>query len=229
MAITRSFAPVNVSTTNQVTVTYSNVTVGDLVIISTNLYTTGIHVTGITGGGVPASGAGSFQKAILLDDATNAVHLEVWWGIANATGSHTATVAYSASVSALFIDQCAVGFTAGLGSTTPWNVVASNTISNTTNPTWNYPSGSPDSRSLAVYWGWGIFNSTAAAGSTSGFTYNTSAQDGSVLCASNPSLSASTAYQPNGTGSPSDVSSALGVIFSAANPSTQNSNFFMLF
>ncbi len=138
---------------------------------------------------------------------------EIWYGKVATTGTSTVTVTWSSSVASQTPEYSAQEFTAGLGTGTVWGVDHSGTLNNTSSSTTTtYPSLSP-SGTGELYFGY-LTDNTATGGSTSGFTYASTAQGNQVTY--NPNVSSPNAYQPTGTQTPAGISSALAAIFTAS-------------
>ena len=207
--ITREIAnfPQNSESYGNNSITIDPVKVGDLVVLSMQLHTTGISITGITGGNT-----GSWQRAVSYNNTgTDTLHYEVWWGVATATGASAVNISYSGDVSQWAIELIADSFTTA--STLPWGVVTSGGSSNPSSGSASWPSLTSSNLTDQLYWGASEEESSATSSPTPGFTSNNTSHGNCFLY--NGGLAPSTAYAPTCGESPADVSTAVGVIFSA--------------
>ena len=190
--------------------------VGDLLILESQIHSTTTTVTGVTG-----TGTGTWALAQRYVDTTNGVITEeIWWAVATATGSTTINVAYSASVAALTPELVADSFVPA--SVTPvWSVVAGNGAAGTANSTITFPSLKSGTSANQLYWGYVESTGSAAAGSTSGFTYTPTTDLTGNLTTYDAGLAASTNNTPTASQG-ADNYTASAVIFadSAPTPAT---------
>jgi IPT/TIG domain len=185
--------------------------VGDLVVLSMQLHTTGISITGITGGNV-----GNWQRALTYTNTgTDTLYYEVWWGVATSTGPSTVSIAYSADVSQWAIELIADSFTTA--STLPWAVVTSGGSSNPSSTTASWPALTSNNLADQLYWGASEEESNATSSPTPGFTSDLTSHGNCFVY--DGGLAPSTRYAPTCGESPADVSTAVGVIFSAGSAS----------
>ena len=142
-------------------------TVGDVLVVYAEVDATGHTVSSVTGGGVSTWAQGAqFSGANGTDE-------EIWFGTVATAGASIITFTWSSSISSDSAEYGAQEFSAGLGASTVWALDGSggtNGISSTTVP---LPSLTP-STSDELYFGYGEVANTAAAGSTSGFTFTVS-------------------------------------------------------
>ena len=206
-----SFFPVTSETLGDNSIMINPVKVGDLVVLSMQLHTTGISVTGITGGN-----AGSWQRAIAYSNTgTDALYYEVWWGLATTTGPSAINISYSANVSQWAIELIADSFTTA----TPlsWAVVTSGGSSNPSASSASWPALKSNGLADQLYWGASEEESSATFSPTAGFTSDLTAHGNCFV--HDGALAPSTTYAPTCGESPADVSTAVGVIFSAGSAS----------
>lgn len=199
--------------TAQVTQSIDTGAVGDIVVVSIGYNTTTVHATGITDTGSKFSWQSS---AVTSSVGTGNSHgAETWYGIRTSTGATTLTVAFSGSVSSVWVEIGAVQIRSGsFGSGTAWTVKGNFLASTTNFPSiTSYASGAEQG-----YVGGQVDIGTAAAGSTSGFTYYT--HSGNVLT-QNLALGTNTAYSPNFT--TSSGAACTGVIVSASASGSESS------
>ena len=201
------YFPVSSETLGDSSIMINPVKVGDLVVLSMQLHTTGISITGITGGNV-----GSWQRAVAYTNTgTDTLYYEVWWGVATATGPSAVNISYSANVSQWAIELLADSFTTG--STLPWAVVTSGGSSNPSASSASWPALESSSLADQLYWGASEEESSATSSLTPGFTSDLTAHGNCFVY--DGALAPSTTYAPTCGESPADVSTAVGVIFSA--------------
>jgi RHS repeat-associated protein len=167
---------------------------------------TSFSVSSISGGGVTTwSKAVRFSTSACCDE-------EIWYGKVATAGASTITATWSASVASQPIEYSAQEFSASTGTGTTWAVDHTGTLNNTvSSTTTTYPSLSPSSTG-ELYFGY-LTDNSATGGSTTGFTYDTTAVSNQVTF--NPSVSSPSAYQPTGTQTPAGTSSALAALFTA--------------
>lgn len=145
--------------------------------------------------------------------------VELWLGTVSATGSSTATVSFSSSVSGMAIGLYAQEFTNGTGASTTWREDVGAGL-NGSSAAVTFPTVTPSLTSGELYVGFANTASTASAGSTSGFTYDT-ATDGLFIF--NPSVSATST--PTASQSPSAVYASVAVLLRAGVPSTSSTHY----
>ncbi len=183
------------------------VKVGDLVVLSMQLHTTGISITGITGGNV-----GKWQRAIAYrNTGSDTLYYEMWWGVATATGSSTVNISYSANVSQWAIELIVDSFTTA--SPLPWAVVTSGGSSNPASSSASWPALESNGLADQLYWGASEEESSATSSPTAGFTSDLTSHGNCFVY--DGALAPSTTYAPTCGESPADVSTSVGVIFSA--------------
>ena len=207
--ITRESAnfPLNNESFGNNTMTINPLKVGDLVVLSMQLHTTGISVTGITGGNT-----GGWQRAISYNNTgTDTLHYEVWWGVATSTGPSAVNITYSGDASQWAIELIADSFTTA--SALPWAVVTSGGSSNPSSSSASWPALTSSGLADQLYWGASEEESEATSSPTPGFTTGVTANGNCFVY--DGGLVPSTTYAPTCGESPADVSTAVGVIFSA--------------
>ena len=121
----------------------------------------------------------------------------------------------SASVSADYTGLASQEFSSSSGTSTTWSVDTSGGINNAAATAVTFPKLTP-SGTGELYFGYAAVANTAAAGTTSGFTYATTA-DGDVATYD---TNVSSAIQPAATQSPSGVSGATAVLIEATGAGT---------
>jgi RHS repeat-associated protein len=180
---------------------------GDLMAIAIQIPTTTRTVSSISGGGVTTwTKATGFSGSVGSDE-------EIWYGKVSSTGSSTITVTWSGSVSSEATEYSAQEFSSGFGSGTTWAVDKTGTLNNASSNTLTYPSLSPTGAG-ELYFGYVGVPNTPSAGSTSGFTYDATAQGNQVTYSID--VSSPSAYQPTASQSPAGISSSLGTVFTAS-------------
>jgi hypothetical protein len=180
-------------------------TIGDVLAVFAEVGTTGATVSSVSGGGVTTWTKGAQFIG------TGGVDTEIWFGKVTATGTSTATFAWSSSIAGHITEYGAQEFTAGLGATTVWALDKSGTSNGPSSTTVPYPSLTP-SRGGELYFGYAEVVNTAGTGSTAGFTYVVTANGNSALYDPN----VTTTVAPTATQSPAGLSTAVGVLLSVA-------------
>lgn len=161
------------------TISLNNQQAGNLILIAAAVDSTSNWVNSITGGGATWS-----QVGVKFTGSTNARIITLWQGTVTATGAQTATMNITGGAP----DIRAGGgeFHSSVGS---WALDGSQgNLDGSGTATW--PSLTP-SGSGRLYFGFAIDSGTAVAGSTSGYTYNVTAQGNGA--AWNPNVSAASA------------------------------------
>jgi hypothetical protein len=184
--------------------------VGDLVVLSMQLHTIGITITGISGGNVA-----SWASATAYDNtATDALHFEEWWGVANAVGPAPLTITYSSSAANNWqIELISDSFTTGSSET--WSVVTGGgTSGNGTPVVWPLlTSGTARSQ---LYWGASEEETAGGTTTTPGFVNQLTQTPNNNCFVYGGSISPSTAYSPDCAETPPPKPwTAIGVIFAA--------------
>lgn len=141
----------------------SNQGLGNLLIVEViNFSNSTVWCTGLTGGG-----ATWVQAGVKFSGSTNAFSAAVFLGTITATGSQTATPTWSGTAPAAYGIACHE-FASSVGS---WSFIVQGNLDSA--GTANWPSLTAQSGDL--YFGYAANQATATAGSTSGYTYNASA------------------------------------------------------
>src|SRR5664280_1174538 len=185
---------------------------GDLVVLSMQLHTTiaGSAVTGVSGGNVA-----TWTQAVAYNNSgTDTLHYEVWWGIANAAGASTASLAYSSAVTNLgspSIELISDSFTTG--SAASWSVVASGGNSGSGNPVL-WPSLTTGTAPSQLYWGASEEETAGGTTSTPGFISQLTAHNNCFLY--NGTIATSNPGAPDCSATGSAAWTAAGVTFAAS-------------
>ncbi len=180
--------------------------VGDLVTLAVKIASATVTASGVSGGGVA-----TWSRAEGPYAGYSGYDLELWSGTVTATGSSTVTVSFSGSVSAVNVGLAAQEFTSSSGSSTTWAVDTGGAIDNASSTTATFPKLTP-SGTGEVYFGYDAIAQTGSAGSTSGFTYATTA-DADVVTYD---TDVTGAVQPTATQSPAGVSGGVAVLVTAS-------------
>ena len=206
-------------TTN--TITTQNV--GDLIVVDVN--TGNSSPTGPSISSIATSGTGvisNWSRVGFLAGNSTVNRVEMWEGTVSTIGSTTITVTPSATLGNTD-EITAMEYTAsGINAGSTWSVDGKNTNVSSGSSTVTYPSITSQYQS-ELYVGYAqVQNTPATAGSTSGFQYVVTGE--SNLLTYNPSLSASTTYQPTGNQNSSGSASTIGAVFVADVASTAINN-----
>ena len=195
--------------TGVTTLSVSPSTVGDALALSIKVSSSSISVSSISGGGVS-----SWSK---LEGYTgySGHDLELWMGKVTTTGSSTVTVTFSGSVSSTGVELVSQEFASGYGSATVWAKDTASGQSNSSSTTVSFPSLTP-AGSGELYAGYASVSNTGEAGSTSGYTYDTTL-DGNLFIF-NPDVSSNSA--PTGLVSPASTSGTVGALIEASEPTS---------
>ena len=182
--------------------------IGDLVILSMQLHTPSISISNVTGGNV-----GQWSRAVSYNNAgTDTLHYEVWWGISTGTGSSNVQVTYSASTANWPIELISTSYSTGSPAT--WASIASGGTSGPSSTLVTWPALRSSTGGSQIYWGASEEESTGTSTSTPGFSSERTANVNCFLF--NGTLNPSTTYAPTCGEAPANVSTAVGVIFSAS-------------
>jgi RHS repeat-associated protein len=187
--------------------------VGDAIVLGVELLSSSVTVSSISGGG------STWRK--LTSNSTGGDDNELWLGTVATTGSSTITVTYSGSVSSDWIELSAQEYSDGFGASASWTTDTSG-VANTTSSstTVALPSLTP-SGANELYVGLASVDNYAAAGSTTGFTYELTPA-GNML-AFNPNVSSS--VSPTATQSPSGTYKSIAVLLKANTPATATTHY----
>jgi RHS repeat-associated protein len=182
--------------------------VGDVIALTTLTWSPSTYPSSISGGGVT-----TWTKAVDYPVTGYGYDAQIWYGKVTTTGSSTITVSYPASVSSDWIEFTAQEFSSTAGSGTTWGVDHTGTQANGSSTTMTYPSLSP-SGAGELYYGYADgMGGIASAGSTSGFTYDTTPAENEVAYDTN--VSSPSTYQPTTPQAAAGPSLAVAVTFTA--------------
>ncbi len=188
------------------TLTVSPKTVGDVLAVFAQVSSaTGTTVSSVSGGGVT-----TWTKAMQFNGSVGA-DAELWYGKVTTTGSSTITFKWSGSITGHIAEYGAQEFSAGLGASTVWAMDKAGSLNGASSTSVPFPSLTP-SATGELYFGYSVVANTAAAGTTTGFTYGVTAEANAVAYDTN----VSGAVSPAGTQSPAGTSSAVGMLLSAS-------------
>ena len=197
--------PFNSESAMDASITVTPQKVGDLLVLSDQLHSTSIRVTAVSGGN-----AGSWQLAGQYVDTPNTLTYQVWYAVATSVGSSKISLAYSATTT-LPVELVVDSFTTSQA--VAWKVVASGGSSNTASSTVTFPTLTTGTAPGELYWGASEEHGTGFAGSTPGYVYDQTSEANLFLY--NSTLAPNSVTSPTGGETPSAVSTAIGVIFSA--------------
>ena len=147
------------------TLAVSPKTAGDVLVVFAQAGTATVGtVSSVSGGGVTTwTKAAQFAGSVGGDE-------EIWYGKVTTTGSSTITFKWSGTSTGHVLEYGAEEFSAGLGASTVWATDKTGTLNNASSTSVPLPSLTP-STSGELYFGYSLVANTAAAGSTSGFTF----------------------------------------------------------
>jgi hypothetical protein len=182
---------------------------GDALVLSVKITSATATVTSVTGGGATA-----WTRLVSFQDNTSR-DLELWLAKVSATGTSSITVGFSSSVATNSVELTAQEFTAGLGSSTSWTKDSAAGQNNASSTTIALPPLTPTGTG-ELYFGYSRSPGEVLAGSTTGFTYDPTADGNMVLF--DPSVSSAVA--PTSTQSPANTSSAVGALIKASSAGT---------
>src|ERR1700676_5114637 len=155
--------------------------VGDVLAVVSEQDNNGEIVNSISGGGVT-----TWTNAIRYVGVGERRASEIWYGVVTATGSSTITFNLSIPTSGMIAEYEVQEFTAGLGSGAVWTLDTTGHFEvNPASTNLIYPSLTP-AVAGELYFGFNDMPSTPSAGTTTGFTYFTTADSNQV--AYNPSV-----------------------------------------
>ncbi|HET9174066.1 MAG TPA: hypothetical protein VFN56_02155 [Candidatus Saccharimonadales bacterium] len=190
--------------TGNTSVADSPVTKGDLLVLFS--HTTGnATISGISGGGVS-----SWTKVTTYNAASGAQgNVEMWRGVVNVVGASTINVTYTGTVTAS--DVAVQEYTMGSSNGT-WAIDTSGTANATSATTINYPTlTAQNSSELYTGYAWGA--NTMSAGTTSGFTYLTTAAN--KYLAYDLSVTGGVAYTPTASQATAGAYASIGAMIEA--------------
>jgi hypothetical protein len=184
---------------------------GDALVLMVHIVASTATVSSVSGGG--ATGWTRYQQFKDVPSWSGQPHdTEIWLGTVTTAGSSTINVSYSASVGSVDTDLAAQEFSSGLGPTTSWSKdtgAGQDNVSSSTNVL--FPTMTPAS-SGELYFGYAWVQGTSSAGSTSGVSYDVTA-DGNLVCFD---TSVSSALTPIGSQPDSLPSASMGVLITAS-------------
>lgn len=185
--------------------------VGDYVLVSVKISSASISVSSISG-----TPWGTWTRLFQYVDTARGGTYEIWGApvtVAHATVLQTATVTWSSAIGTTGTEFFAQEFSwTGGGAGVVWRVAASGqNIVTGSSGTVTWPGLTSAASGDQLYFGACRVGNTAAAGSTSGFTYSTVDGNGD-LALYNVSLAGSTTYTPACTQSPAGAYSTWGII-----------------
>jgi len=188
------------------TLSVNPATAGDAWVLGIKISSGTLSVSSVSGGGA------TWTKLTSSADASQAREVEEWLGTITTTGSSTITVTYSGDVSSINTEIDAQEFTNSTGAGTTWTEdVVGASQNDTASTTITFPSLTPTSAG-ELYVGFGRAESGASAGSTTGFTYETSTNSNPYIF--NPNVSG--AVSPTGTQAPAGASVTVGSLIKAS-------------
>ncbi|MGD0381748.1 MAG: IPT/TIG domain-containing protein, partial [Acidimicrobiales bacterium] len=209
VSITAAGTMASAASTGVTTLAVTPQHVGDLMLLAVKVASTSVSASSVSGGGV-----GTWTRAEGPYTGYAGHDIEIWKGTVSTTGASTITVTFSGSVTSIATGLVSQEFS-GAGSGTAWSVDTGAGISNASSATVTFPKLTP-SASGELYFAYDAVANTAAAGTTSGFTYGLT-PDGNVATYD---TDVSAATQPVTTQSPAGVSGGLGVLITATGSST---------
>lgn len=178
---------------------------GDLMILSDQLHSTSVYVSAVSGGN-----SSTWLLAEQFVDTSNNLTYQVWYAVATGTGPANITLTYSAAAS-LQVELVADSFTTSRAVT--WNVVTVGGVSNLNSTSVTFPTLTSGAAPGELYWGASEEHKTGVAGNTPGFVYGQTVNGNEYLY--NADLGTNSTYSPIAGQTPTDVSTSVGVIFSA--------------
>lgn len=197
--------------TGTTTLAVAPTAVGDCLVLATNLTSVSLSVASVAGGGVttwarvanPFVGSGST--------------VDMWMGIVTTAGSSTITITGSASLAAVTVRLIAQQFTSILGSGTQWALAITGTgVTNTSSTTVTFPTVTPTGTNQ-VYVGYAeTANAALTSGATAGYTVQLDSGNNAFIYGPN----VATVQSPTAVQTSAGVSSAIGVMLTAGEPTT---------
>ncbi|HVA02985.1 MAG TPA: IPT/TIG domain-containing protein [Acidimicrobiales bacterium] len=177
--------------------------VGDVLVVMAEEDNNTVTVSSMSGGGVT-----TWNRAIQYDGVGEPREYDLWYGTVTATGSSTINVTWSGPLGGMTAEYEVQEFGAGLGPGTGWSLDTTNSQENPSSTTVTYPSLTP-AASGELYFGFMDMPQTPSAGSTSGFTYATTADANQI--AYNPAVGSGT-VQPTSSQFSAGASSGLAML-----------------
>lgn len=194
-----------------VTVGITPVNKGNLLIVNGGLVGTSITATITDTGITPTTGPGKWTQIVIENGATNGFAGALWIATASSTAAGTISMTQGTSMNSPEVNV--KEFTAGLGPGTIWAVQATNTEQQTSSATAvTYPSVT-SKEAAALYFGYVITSNGWVAGSSAGFTYELSAENG---VAWNPNCARTAAEAPTASQSPAGTVTGVAAIIAAS-------------
>ncbi len=178
--------------------------VGDLMVAVDEQNDNTLTATSVSGGGVT-----TWTRAIQYVGVNEPREYEIWYGVVTSTGTSSITFTLSGSNTGFVAEYEAQEFTAGLGAGTTWSLDTTGHQETVSSTTVTYPSLMPAAAG-ELYYGFADMPSTPSAGSTTGFTYFTTADANQT--AYNPAAG-SGLLQPTSTQGSAGPSSAVAAFF----------------
>ena len=188
--------------TDTTTVAVSPQHTGDLMTLAVKVASSAVTASSVTGGGV-----GTWTSVQGPYVAYSGIDLEIFTSVVSASGPSTITVTFSASVHSIYVGLAAQEFSASTGTSTTWGTDTGAGISNASSSTVTFPALTPAGTG-EIYFGYGAAKNTAAAGTSSGFTYAKTVDADVVAYDTNVSAE----VQPTAKQSPAGVSGGLAVL-----------------
>ena len=198
----------NTDSTGNTSVSVAPTAVGNAIVLSVKVSSSSISVSSVSGGGVTT------WSKLEAYSSYSGHDLELWLGTVTTTGTAPINVTFSGSVSSIDVELTAQQFASGYGSGAVWAKDTASGQSNSSSTTVTFPSLTPAGAS-ELYAGYASVSNTGGAGSTSGYTYDSTLAGNLFIY--NPSVSATTS--PTGTASPASTSGAVGALITASEPS----------
>jgi hypothetical protein len=193
-------------------------TVGNVMVLAIGINSTTFSVSSVTGGGVTT------WTKINANNLSATNRVELWYGTATTVGTASVTINFAGGTVNVATEEINQEFTANLGSSTNWSVTTSGVASNGAASNITFPSLTSGSAPGGLYVGYGAESSgNASSGTTSGFTFEPTPVDLDMYLY-NPSLAASTTYQPVSGLSASATSNVVAAILTASADNTFSVN-----
>jgi hypothetical protein len=197
--------------TGTTTLAVTPTAVGDCLVLATNLTSGTLTVASVAGGGVTT------WLRVANSFVGSGSTIDMWMGIVTTAGSSTITVTGSASLAAVTVRLVAQQFTSTLGASTQWALAISSVgVTNTSSVTVTYPTVIPTGTNQ-VYVGYAETANTAlTSGATAGYTVVLDNGNNPLIYSGNVASVQSPTAQQSSAG----VSSAIGVMITAGEPTT---------
>jgi hypothetical protein len=179
---------------------------GDLLTLAVKVSSPTVTVASVSGGGVT-----SWTRVEGPYTGYAGNDLEIWTGTVSTTGASTISVSFSGAVTSVYTGLASHEFSASSGSSTVWGTDAHGGISGASSTTVTFPKLTPTGTG-ELYFGYAAVANTGSAGTTSGFSYGTTA-DADVVAYD---TGVSGAVQPTAKQSPAGVSGGVAVLITAS-------------